>query len=79
MLVKIPAQAGAFGFWEHKRGILASIALERQMSSTPTRILLAIELTSSLHMKAMERHGCSLAGRKLGCRISDTFDKEAIC
>lgn len=80
MLVKIPARVGARGFWRNKRTMLASTGLDRQMSSSPpTRILLAIELTSSLHMKVAERRCCGLAGRRLGCKTSETFDKEAIC
>lgn len=60
--------------------MLASTGLDRQMSSSPpTRILLAIELTTSLHMKVTERRCCGLAGRRLGCKTSETFDKEAIC
>lgn len=80
MLVKIPARVGARGFWRNKRTMLASTGLDRQMSSSPpTRILLAIELTTSLHMKVEERRCCGLAGRRLGCKTSETFDKEAIC
>lgn len=82
MLVKILARVGARCFWKNKRTMLASTGLDRQMSSSPpTRILLAIELTTSLHMKVAERRCCGLglAGRRLGCKTRETFDKEAIC
>lgn len=82
MLVKTPARVGARVFCRNKSTMLASTGLDRQMSSSPpTRILLAIELTTSLHMKVAERRcrGLSLAGRRLGCKTSETFDKEAIC